>query len=151
MGSSKNLSRCDEIMRRDEIRWFDGNLLEKNFKELCKNQCIGSGSSIVGWLYRSGSGSDQGPGFWRPKIGKILQWKIFSFPNFWSNIAIFSSLASMKRFPQATGKPSALKREHQALKNMKFLNFFSIFVVHFCPPGSTELIESGSNPDPELC
>ncbi len=26
--------------------------------------------------------------------------------------------------------------EHPALQNMKFLNFFSIFVGHFCPPGS---------------
>jgi hypothetical protein len=33
-------------------------------------------------------------------------------------------------------KPSAIKREHQALKNMQFLNFCSIFVCHFCPPGS---------------
>jgi hypothetical protein len=33
-------------------------------------------------------------------------------------------------------KPSALKREHQALQNMKFLNFFSTFVGNFCPPGS---------------
>jgi hypothetical protein len=43
-------------------------------------------------------------------------------------------------------KPSTLKREHQALHNMKFL-IFSIFVGHFCPGtgyGSTDLIESGS-------
>ncbi len=33
-------------------------------------------------------------------------------------------------------KPSALKREHPALQNMKILYFFSIFVGHFCPPGS---------------
>ncbi len=38
------------------------------------------------------------------------------------------------------------KREHPQLQNMKFLNFFSIFVVNFCPVGSgfTDLIESGS-------
>jgi len=44
-------------------------------------------------------------------------------------------------------KPSAVKREHPALKNMKFL-IFSIFVGHFCPPGSgsgsMDLTESGS-------
>jgi hypothetical protein len=43
-------------------------------------------------------------------------------------------------------KPSALKREHPALRKMKFLNLI-FFVGHFCPPGSgsgsTELIESG--------
>jgi hypothetical protein len=46
-------------------------------------------------------------------------------------------------------KPSALKREHPALQNMKFLNF-STFVDQFCSPGSgsTDPIESGSNPGP---
>ena len=43
-------------------------------------------------------------------------------------------------------KPSALKREHPALRKMKFLNLI-FFVGHFCPPGSgsgsTDLIESG--------
>ncbi len=50
-------------------------------------------------------------------------------------------------------KPSALKREHSALQNMKFLTFSSIIVGHFCPPGSgsgsTDLIESGSSTDPK--
>ncbi len=40
-------------------------------------------------------------------------------------------------------KPAALKREHPTLHNMTFLDFFSIFVGHFCPSGS------GSNPDSE--
>jgi hypothetical protein len=40
------------------------------------------------------------------------------------------------RISKLQKKPSALKREHPALQNMKFLNFFPIFVVHFCPPGS---------------
>jgi hypothetical protein len=51
--------------------------------------------------------------------------------------------------------PSALKRKHPALQNIKFLKFFSTFVGHFCPPGSgsTDLIVSESNPDPDpkLC
>jgi hypothetical protein len=53
-------------------------------------------------------------------------------------------------------KPSALKREHPALQNMKF--FFSIFVGNFfalldpdpdSKSGSTDLMESGSNSDPQ--
>jgi hypothetical protein len=57
-------------------------------------------------------------------------------------------------------KPSALKREYQALNNMKF-QIFSIFLGHFSVPdpdseygsGSIDLIESGSNldPDPKPC
>ncbi len=50
------------------------------------------------------------------------------------------------------GEASALKREYPALQNMKILNFF-ICVCHFCPPGSVsgfmDLIEFGSNPDPD--
>jgi hypothetical protein len=62
-----------------------------------------------------------------------------------------------KRTSKLLKKPSALKREHPALQNMKFLNFFSTFVGNFCPPGSgsesTDPIESGSNsdPDPQPC
>jgi hypothetical protein len=37
---------------------------------------------------------------------------------------------------QLQEKPSALKKEHAALQNMKFLNFFAIFGGHFAPPGS---------------
>jgi hypothetical protein len=48
-------------------------------------------------------------------------------------------------------KPSVLKREYPALQKMKFINFFSMFVGHFCPSGSgygsRDPIESGSNPD----
>ncbi len=44
-------------------------------------------------------------------------------------------------------KPSTNKREHPAVQNMKFLNFFLFFVGHCCPPGSeygsTDLIKSG--------
>jgi hypothetical protein len=51
------------------------------------------------------------------------------------------------------GKPLALKRERPALTKLKFINFFSIFVGHFCPlesgSGSRDPIESGSNPDPD--
>jgi hypothetical protein len=57
---------------------------------------------------------------------------------------------------QTTGEAS-LKREHPALQNMKFLNFFSILwvIVAFLDTGPDsesgfpDLIESGSNPDPD--
>ncbi len=46
---------------------------------------------------------------------------------------------NLPRPPQSTSKlqkkPSAVKRIHPALQNMKFLNF-STFVGHFCPPRS---------------
>jgi hypothetical protein len=42
--------------------------------------------------------------------------------------------------PKLQEKPSALKREHPALQKMKILSFFSIFWVHFCPPGSGSAI-----------
>jgi len=50
-------------------------------------------------------------------------------------------------------KPSALKRGHPTLQNMNFYKFFPTFVGYFCPPGSgsTDPIESGSNPDPQPC
>ncbi len=56
--------------------------------------------------------------------------------------------------PKLQKNPSAFKREHAALQTWNFL-IFSTFVGHFCPPGfgsgygSTDLIESGSNPDPD--
>jgi hypothetical protein len=58
-------------------------------------------------------------------------------------------------------KPSALRKEHPALQNMKFLNIFLLLWVIFAfldpdpdpdseyGSGSTDLIESGSNPDPD--
>ncbi len=49
----------------------------------------------------------------------------------------------------------ALTREHPALQNMKFLNFFLFLWVIFAlldpdpDSGPTDLIESGSNPAPD--
>jgi hypothetical protein len=37
-------------------------------------------------------------------------------------------------------KPSALKKEHSTLQNMKILTF-TIFVGHFCPPRSGSWIQ----------
>jgi hypothetical protein len=56
-------------------------------------------------------------------------------------------------------KPSALKREHPALQNMKFLTFFLLLQVIFAlldpdsesGSGSTDLIEFGSNSDLKHC
>jgi hypothetical protein len=54
-------------------------------------------------------------------------------------------------------KPSALKREHPALQNMKFLDFFLFLWVIFAlldpdpdsESGSTDLIESVPDLDPK--
>jgi hypothetical protein len=49
-------------------------------------------------------------------------------------------------------KPSALKRKHPALQNMKFLNSFLLLWVIFAlldPDPVSDLTESGSNPDPK--
>jgi hypothetical protein len=48
----------------------------------------------------------------------------------------------MKDVKALQEKPSALKREHPALEEMKFINSFAIF-LGFYPPGSR------SNPDPD--
>ncbi len=58
-------------------------------------------------------------------------------------------------------KPSALKREHPALQNMKFLHFFLFLQIIFAlldldpefetGAGSTDLVEFGSDPDPKHC
>ncbi len=60
----------------------------------------------------------------------------------WNNFDIFlikNCNLLISRPPYRTSKqkekPSALKREHPALQNMNFLNFF-YFVGHFCSPGS---------------
>ncbi len=80
-------------------------------------------------------------GIWWPKTEKILQLKKLSI--YWSKFAIYLSLGLQDA--QATGKPSALKREHPALQKMKFL--FSNFVGHFFPlrSGSTNSNYCGSS------
>jgi hypothetical protein len=46
-------------------------------------------------------------------------------------------------------KPSALKKEHPALQNMKFLIFFYPDPDSENGSGPTDQIESGLNPDPD--
>jgi hypothetical protein len=50
---------------------------------------------------------------------------------FFSKIAIYLSLDLNKRTPKLQEKPSALKREHPAIQNMKFLHFFLFLWVIF--------------------
>jgi hypothetical protein len=91
------------------------------------------------------------------KNGKILQLKknlIFFIKN--CNLPIPKPPLKTSRLQKM---PLALKREHPALQNMKFLNFFKLLWVIFAlldPAyesgyGSNDLIESGSNSDPKLC
>ncbi len=79
-----------------------------------------SGSSISGWIpIRIQSGS---------RVLRTKNWKKFTAERnlfFWINnynLPVFLGLH--KRTFKLQNKPSALKREHPALKNMKFLNFF---------------------------
>jgi hypothetical protein len=46
-------------------------------------------------------------------------------------IAIYLSLGPLERTPKLQEKPSALKREHPVLKNMKILDFFLFLWVIF--------------------
>jgi hypothetical protein len=65
-------------------------------------------------------------------------WKKFTagknFIFFYPKIVSYLSRGSIKNV-QATEVLSPQK-EHPALQNMKLLNFFYIFVGHFCPPVS---------------
>jgi hypothetical protein len=101
--------------------------------------------------------TDPDPGFWWPKIEKnfLLNQK---FIYFISKSAIYLSLCLHQGPSSERRSFQHYKREHPALQNMKFLNFF---YFHFSIPGSqsgsfnlTEsgsfnLTESGSNPDPD--
>jgi hypothetical protein len=62
---------------------------------------------------------------------------IMSFQNCMSHIEFMKFCQNQwSLMSKLLKKPSALKREHLALQNLKFLNFFSTFVGRFCPPGS---------------
>ncbi len=111
----------------------------------CGSAFISSGSgswsrsSILDWIpirIRIQFGS-------RNKIEKITAGKkLFWIKNY--NLPI---PRPPKRKSKLQKKPSALKGGHPTLQNMKIY----IFMGHFCPPGSgsTDPIESGSNPDPD--
>ncbi len=78
------------------------------------------------------------PGFWWPKISKILQLKKNVF---WSKIAILLNPKPPQKTSKLHEKPSALKREHPILQNMKFRNFF-----YFCGGVIFALLDQ--DPDP---
>ncbi len=94
----------------------------------------------------SGSGPGSGSRVDDLKLEKIYRWK-FNF-DFWSKIAIYLSLGLHKKLQE---KPSALKREHPALQNMKILYFFLFLWVIFAllDPDPQFECGSGSGPDPE--
>jgi hypothetical protein len=72
---------------------------------------------------------------------------------FWSKLQFTYSLASIKDdwTTNLQDKSSALKREHPVLKIMKFINLFSIFMGHFCPPGPWSGSNPDTDPDPQHC
>ncbi len=90
--------------------------------------------------------TDPDPGFWRPKTEKNFSKK--NKKKFW--IKNYNLL--IPRPPERKSKPqkrlSALKREHPALHNMKFLNFFLLLWVIFAllDPDTDAL--TWLNPDP---
>ncbi len=72
-------------------------------------------------------------------LGSALIWlTIFlTIAQFFNSIAAsnFFIPRPLWRTSKLQEKPSALKREHPALRNMNVLELFSIFASHFCPPG----------------
>ncbi len=99
----------------------------------CVQQCFGSlfiwsgsGSSILGWIpIRIQSEFSV---LW-PKIGKNLQ--LNKIKLFLDQKLQFTCPSYRRSLQPAKGTSN-----DPALQNMKFLNFFPTFVVHFCPPGS---------------
>ncbi len=116
----------------------------------CTKQCFGSIPIHLIRIqqfrpeYRSGSNAD--PGFWWPKIEKFAaekQLKIFLIKN--CNLPILR-LHKGRRSYRRSLQPSQ--------KNIKFFPFFVGLFAILDPDsefgyGSTDLIESGSNPDPK--
>ncbi len=88
-------------------------------------------------------------GFKDQKLKKNCSWKK-NKKFFWSKTVIYLSLGLHKvPMSKLQKKPSALKRGHPTLQNMNFYKF-----SYFCGSpesgsGSTDPIESGSNPDPD--
>ncbi len=83
------------------------------------------------------------------KLKKIYSWK-FNFYFLDQKLQFTYPLAS-----QATGEPSALKREHPVLKNIKILDFFLFLWVIFALLDPDPQFECGSgnsrtDPHPDL-
>ncbi len=116
-------------------------------------QCFGS------WFIDSGSGSGSSIWSWIPiwiqGFDDYILTKLAAEKKniFWPKIAIYLSLGRHKGYPSYRRSLQPPKSKHPALQNMKvFLTFF-YFCGSFLPSGygygSTDLIESGSNPDPK--
>jgi hypothetical protein len=95
--------------------------------------------------------TDPDQGFWWPIIGKNLQLEK-NLILFWSKITIHF-LLGIHKGRQCYRRSLQLSKENiQNFKTWNFLTFFYFF-SQFCPPGSgsgsTDLIDSGSNPDPD--
>ncbi len=92
-----------------------------------------SGSRIFS---NCGSGSGSGS---RSRVLMTKNWKTFTaekkFLFFWSKLAIYFSLGLHKERPSFR---RSLQHSNKVIQHFKHENslFFSIFVVHFCPPGS---------------
>jgi hypothetical protein len=96
------------------------------------------------------TGTDPDPGFWWPKIKKIFSKKNLNF--FWIKNYTLSIPRPLERTSKLQNKPSAFKREHPALKNMKFLNFFYwISWIQIRIPNRNPLTWLNPDPDPKHC
>ncbi len=124
--------------------------MEKNGRRSAENtgfypwcQCFRSGFidfGSVGWIpirIRIQSFDDQ-------KLEKNLQLK-----KMWYQKFQYLSLG-LHKGGKLQEKPSALKREHSALQNIKFVNFFLFWWVIFALLDS-ESRSTGSNTDPDHC
>ncbi len=65
-----------------------------------------------------------------PNRKKIYSWKFFSFFYYWLQFT-YLSLGFHTWTSKLQRKPLALKREHPALQNIKFFNFFPLLWVIF--------------------
>ncbi len=69
------------------------------------------------------------PGFWRSKTEEEKNTAEIFVSFFWSKIAIYLC-------PIYRRSVHSQRKKHPALQKMKFINFFSMFVGHFCLLGS---------------
>jgi hypothetical protein len=114
--------------------------------------CCGSGSNISGES-GFGSGSNPDPGFWWSKIEEKNTAENFFKSFFLSKIVIYLSLGLRSGYLSYRRSFQLSKENILHFKKRKLINFFSIFMGHFCSSGSgygsRDPIESRSNSDPD--
>jgi hypothetical protein len=133
--------------------YFSTNPPPPSHGRCCGSGFTESGSSI---LSESGSVSDSWSRVLRTKNCRKSSWKLFFYRYLFWPIPIYLSLGLLKNV-QATihENPSALKREHQALKKMKIITFYLFLWAIFALLDPDPDCESGSesrdplNPDPQ--